>query len=188
MPSGPPTFVWNASPRRKAPRSRVFFASTSGCRQRLVSRIRSANGRFALQTVESREIIARSATFNPLMAGFLLDSLNQAIDLESARRTAFQNHVPESVIHVKWLRRPASSHAGRTSIWRECTAIRLIRSSPRAASSDNWFRLEPIRIFRLVPIQRLREAYQVFWVHANDAATRGVDVRYQQGCDRQHKR
>jgi hypothetical protein len=30
----------------------------------------------------------------------LLQSLNEAIDLESARRIAFQNHVPESVIYV----------------------------------------------------------------------------------------
>jgi len=37
---------------------------------------------------------------NPVRAGLLLESLNQAIDLESARRTAFQNHVPESVIYV----------------------------------------------------------------------------------------
>jgi hypothetical protein len=37
---------------------------------------------------------------NPVRVGLLLESLNQAIDLESARRTAFQNHVPESVIYV----------------------------------------------------------------------------------------
>ena len=37
---------------------------------------------------------------NPVRAGLLLQSLNQAIDLESARRMAFQNHVPESVIYV----------------------------------------------------------------------------------------
>jgi hypothetical protein len=37
---------------------------------------------------------------NPVRAGLLLQSLNQAIDLESARRTALQNHVPESVIYV----------------------------------------------------------------------------------------
>jgi len=37
---------------------------------------------------------------NPVKAGLLLQSLNQAIDLESARRMAFQNHVPQSVIYV----------------------------------------------------------------------------------------
>lgn len=37
---------------------------------------------------------------NPVKAGLLLQSLNETIDLESARRMAFQNHVPESVIYV----------------------------------------------------------------------------------------
>lgn len=37
---------------------------------------------------------------DPVRVGLLLQSLNQAIDLESARRTAFQNQVPESVISV----------------------------------------------------------------------------------------
>jgi hypothetical protein len=37
---------------------------------------------------------------NPLAASLLLQSLNQSIDLESARRMALQNHVPESVIYV----------------------------------------------------------------------------------------
>lgn len=37
---------------------------------------------------------------NPVRAGLLLQSLNEAIDLESARRMAFQNHVPESVIYM----------------------------------------------------------------------------------------
>lgn len=37
---------------------------------------------------------------NPVRAGLLLQSLNQAIDLEGARWMALQNHVPESVIFV----------------------------------------------------------------------------------------
>jgi cation transporter-like permease len=37
---------------------------------------------------------------NPVKVGLLLQSLNQSIDLESARRMAFQNRVPESVIYV----------------------------------------------------------------------------------------
>ena len=37
---------------------------------------------------------------NPVTIGLLLQSLNQTIDLESARRMAFQNHVPPSVIYV----------------------------------------------------------------------------------------
>ena len=37
---------------------------------------------------------------NPVIAGLLLQSLNQAIDLELARWTALHNHVPESVIYM----------------------------------------------------------------------------------------
>jgi hypothetical protein len=37
---------------------------------------------------------------NPVKAGLLLQSMNQAIDLAEARWMAFQNHVPESVIYV----------------------------------------------------------------------------------------
>ncbi len=37
---------------------------------------------------------------NPVKAGLLLQSLNQVIDLESARWMAFQNHVPPTVIYV----------------------------------------------------------------------------------------
>jgi hypothetical protein len=37
---------------------------------------------------------------NPVRAGLLLQSLNQAIDLESARQMAFQNKVPQAVIYV----------------------------------------------------------------------------------------
>jgi hypothetical protein len=37
---------------------------------------------------------------NPVKSGLLLQSLNQAIDLEAARWMAFHNHVPESVIYV----------------------------------------------------------------------------------------
>jgi hypothetical protein len=58
------------------------------------------------QTVRlQNEFWARAVAYgqkdpNPVRAGMLLQSLNQAIDLESARRIAFQNHVPESVIYV----------------------------------------------------------------------------------------
>jgi hypothetical protein len=37
---------------------------------------------------------------SPVRAGLLLQSLNQVIDLESARWMAFQNHVPSTVIYV----------------------------------------------------------------------------------------
>jgi hypothetical protein len=37
---------------------------------------------------------------NPVKAGLLLQSLNEAIDMETARWTAFQNHVPPNVIYV----------------------------------------------------------------------------------------
>ncbi len=37
---------------------------------------------------------------NPLLAGLLIQSLNQVIDLESARWMAFQNRVPPAVIFV----------------------------------------------------------------------------------------
>jgi len=51
------------------------------------------------------ELWTRAANYaqldpNPVRAGLLLQSLNRAIDLEAARRMAFQNHVPESVIYV----------------------------------------------------------------------------------------
>lgn len=51
------------------------------------------------------ELWARAVAYaqkdsNPVRAGYLLQSLNQVIDLESARRMALQNHVPESVIYV----------------------------------------------------------------------------------------
>ena len=58
------------------------------------------------QTVRlQNEFWARAVAYgqkdpNPVKAGLLLQSLNQAIDLESARRMALQNHVPESVIFV----------------------------------------------------------------------------------------
>ena len=37
---------------------------------------------------------------NPVKAGLLLQSLNEVIDLESARWMSFQNHVPPTVIYV----------------------------------------------------------------------------------------
>jgi hypothetical protein len=40
---------------------------------------------------------------DPVKAGLLLQSLNQAIDLESARWMAFQNHVPPAVIYVNFV-------------------------------------------------------------------------------------
>jgi prepilin signal peptidase PulO-like enzyme (type II secretory pathway) len=59
-----------------------------------------------LQTTRlQNEFWARATAYgqkNPdaVRAGLLLQSLNQVIDLESARRLAFQNPVPESVIYV----------------------------------------------------------------------------------------
>ncbi len=51
------------------------------------------------------EIWTRTAAYaqqdpNPVTAGLLLQSLNQAIDMGEARWMAFQNHVPESVIYI----------------------------------------------------------------------------------------
>jgi prepilin signal peptidase PulO-like enzyme (type II secretory pathway) len=51
------------------------------------------------------ELWTRVATYaqqnpNPVTTGLLLQSLNQAFDLEAARWMAFQNHVPETVIYV----------------------------------------------------------------------------------------
>jgi hypothetical protein len=40
---------------------------------------------------------------SPIRAGLLLQSLNQVIDLESARWMAFQNHVPPTVIYVNYI-------------------------------------------------------------------------------------
>ena len=52
-----------------------------------------------------KEFWARAVAYgqkdpNPVRAGLLLESLNQAIDLESAWRMALQNRVPSSVIYV----------------------------------------------------------------------------------------
>jgi hypothetical protein len=52
-----------------------------------------------------KEVWARAVAYgqkdpNPVKAGLLLQSLNQTIDLESARRMAMQNHVPVSVIYL----------------------------------------------------------------------------------------
>ena len=58
------------------------------------------------QTVRlQNEFWARAVAYgqkdpNPVRAGLLLQSLNQAIDLESARGMAMQNHVPASVVYV----------------------------------------------------------------------------------------
>lgn len=51
------------------------------------------------------ELWTRAASYaqkdpNPVKAGLLLQSLNEAIDLESARWMAFQNRVPQNVIYV----------------------------------------------------------------------------------------
>jgi hypothetical protein len=40
---------------------------------------------------------------SPVKAGLLLQSLNEVIDLESARWMAFQNHVPRTVIYVNYI-------------------------------------------------------------------------------------
>ena len=54
-----------------------------------------------LQTqVWTRTVAYAQQDPNPVKAGLLLQSLNQAIELAEARRMAFQNHVPESVIYV----------------------------------------------------------------------------------------
>ena len=54
------------------------------------------------------ELWTRAAAYaqrdpNPAKVGLLLQSLNQAIDLEATRWTAFRNHVPQSVIYVNAL-------------------------------------------------------------------------------------
>jgi hypothetical protein len=48
----------------------------------------------------TRAIAYAQKDADPVRTGLLLQSLNQVIDLESARRMAFQNPVPESVIYV----------------------------------------------------------------------------------------
>jgi hypothetical protein len=52
-----------------------------------------------------KEFWSRAAAYgqadpNPVRSGLLLQSLNEVIDLESARWMAFHNHVPETVIYV----------------------------------------------------------------------------------------
>ncbi len=51
------------------------------------------------------ELWARAATYaqrdpNPVRAGFLLQSLNDAIDLDAARWMAIRDQVPTNVIYV----------------------------------------------------------------------------------------
>ncbi|MGB7439405.1 MAG: hypothetical protein WBR26_21320 [Candidatus Acidiferrum sp.] len=77
---------------------RVEYGSTGNDQTRLES-LRTKAARL------QNEFWARAVTYgqkdpNPVRVGLLLQSLNQAIDLESARRMAFQNHVPQSVIYV----------------------------------------------------------------------------------------
>jgi prepilin signal peptidase PulO-like enzyme (type II secretory pathway) len=48
----------------------------------------------------TRAIAYAQKDADPIKTGLLLQSLNQVIDLESARRMAFQNPVPKSVIYV----------------------------------------------------------------------------------------
>jgi hypothetical protein len=48
----------------------------------------------------TRAVASAEKDPNPVKNGLLLQSLNQAIDQEAARRMAFQNHVPPSVIFV----------------------------------------------------------------------------------------
>lgn len=48
----------------------------------------------------SRAVAYGQKSPDPVRVGLLLQSLNQVIDLESARKMAFENPVPESVIYV----------------------------------------------------------------------------------------
>jgi hypothetical protein len=50
--------------------------------------------------LSARAVACEQKDPNPVKVDLLLQSLNQAIDLESARRTAFQNQVRQSVIYV----------------------------------------------------------------------------------------
>jgi len=52
-----------------------------------------------------KQLWARMVTYtqqdpSPVRTGLLVQSMNQAIDLEGARWTALENHVPESVIYI----------------------------------------------------------------------------------------
>ena len=72
---------------------------TTGADQRQLESLRTQTAR--LQTeFWTRTVAYEQRDPNPIRVGLLLQSLNEAIDLESARRMAFQNHVPQSVIYV----------------------------------------------------------------------------------------
>lgn len=62
------------------------------------------NAREKIQSVQSdfwlRAIACAQKDPNPVTTGLLLQSLNQVIDLDAARWTAFNNHVPETVVYV----------------------------------------------------------------------------------------
>jgi hypothetical protein len=62
------------------------------------------NGRTRSEDLQ-REFWTRAVSYaqrnpNPVLAGLLLQSLNQVIDLDAARWMAFLNRVPEAVIYI----------------------------------------------------------------------------------------
>jgi cellobiose-specific phosphotransferase system component IIC len=77
---------------------RVQYGST-GVDQRQLQSLRTQTARLQSE-FWTRAVAYEQRDPNPVRVGLLLQSLNEAIDLESARRMAFQNHVPQSVIYV----------------------------------------------------------------------------------------
>jgi hypothetical protein len=67
-----------------------------------LARLNSLHAQAELLQTElwSRAVAYAQKDPNPTKAGLLLQSLNEAIDLESARWAAFQNRVPQNVIYV----------------------------------------------------------------------------------------
>lgn len=59
-----------------------------------------AKGARLQQEIWSKAVAYARQDPNPVKAGLLLQSLNEAIDLEAARWMTFHDHVPESVIYV----------------------------------------------------------------------------------------
>jgi hypothetical protein len=78
---------------------RLQYGTTAG---NDLARLQSLKTQSALLQKEfwSQAVTYAQQDPNEVKAGSLVESLNQAIDLEAARWMALQNHVPESVIYV----------------------------------------------------------------------------------------
>jgi hypothetical protein len=78
--------------------NRLAFPSAGDDQQRLET-VRLQGQRLQDEIWDQSAAYAEKAP-NPVLAGILLQSLNQAFDIESARWMAFYNHVPAAVMYL----------------------------------------------------------------------------------------